>query len=382
MSRSGSITKEPNGAWKLVVDIAPLGAPRRQVRRRGFPTKRAAQEALDEIKGTVRRGEWVAPDRASLGDYLTRWLDGLTTAGRRDTTVDSYRRTLRYVFTRPIAHVPLQALTALELDGLYSELSTSGRRDGTGLSLRTVRYVHAVLRKALADAEGKGIIARNVARRASPPRTAATRAPEMSVWTPAELHSFFELTADHHHGALIRLAGMSGLRRSELCGLRWSDIDLDAGLLRVRRRITTVDHRPVEGDVKSARSRRTVDLDAETVRVLRVHRRMQLEQRMSVGPHYRDADLVFAMPDGRGWNPDVITRAFDRLVKASPLPRIRLHDLRHTHATHLLATGANPKVVSERLGHASVAFTLDVYGHVLPGQQADAAAAVAALVDG
>jgi integrase len=132
---------------------------------------------------------------------------------------------------------------------------------------------------------------------------------------------------------------MSGLRRSELCGLRWSDVDLDTGLLRVRRRITTVDHRPVEGDVKSARSRRTVDLDAETVRVLRVHRRMQLEQRMSVGPHYRDADLVFAMPDGRGWNPDVITRAFDRLVRASPLPRIRLHDLRVRHEAPCIRVG-------------------------------------------
>lgn len=132
MSRAGSITKEHNGTWKLVVDIAPAGAPRQQVRRRGFATRRTAQEALDEIKSAVRRGEWVAPDRISFGDYLTRWLAGLPTAGKRDTTVDSYRRTLRYVMTRPIAHIPLQGLTALELDALYSELATRVGATGAG----------------------------------------------------------------------------------------------------------------------------------------------------------------------------------------------------------------------------------------------------------
>jgi integrase len=115
--------------------------------------------------------------------------------------------------------------------------------------------------------------------------------------------------------------------------------------------------------------------------VLKAQRTHQLEERLRGGPAWIDTGLVFTMPDGRGWHPDVMTRAFARLVKRSGLPRIRLHDLRHTHATHLLAAGTNVRVTSERLGHASVAFTLDVYGHVLPGQQADAAAAVAALVD-
>ena len=116
--------------------------------------------------------------------------------------------------------------------------------------------------------------------------------------------------------------------------------------------------------------------------MLRAQRKHQLEERLLGGPEWVDSGLVFTMPDGRGWHPDVITRAFARLVERSGLPRIRLHDLRHSHATHLLAAGTNVRVTSERLGHASVAFTLDVYGHVLPGQQADAAAAVAALVDG
>ena len=175
---------------------------------------------------------------------------------------------------------------------------------------------------------------------------------------------------------------MTGLRRGELCGLRWTDVDLDAGRLVVRRTITTVDHEPVEGDVKTARSRRGVDLDPETVAILRQHQARQLEERILVGAGYVDRDLVFAAPDGSPWNPDSIGRAFARAVARTDLSRIRLHDLRHSHATHLLAAGQNPKLVSDRLGHATVGFTLDTYGHVIPGQQADAAAAVAALVDG
>ena len=174
---------------------------------------------------------------------------------------------------------------------------------------------------------------------------------------------------------------MTGLRRGELCGLRWADIDFDGSRLTVRRTITTIHHQPHIGDVKSARSKRAIDIDPATLAMLKAHRKAQLEERMLMGAGYDDEGVVFAMPDGRPWNPDTISQAFVRLVAASGLPRVRLHDLRHTHASHLLAAGVNAKVVSERLGHASVSFTLDVYGHVMPGQQANAAAAAAALVD-
>jgi integrase len=175
---------------------------------------------------------------------------------------------------------------------------------------------------------------------------------------------------------------MTGLRRSELVGLQWADIDLDAALLRVRRRIVAVDGELDTGDPKTERSRRTLDLDPATVAALRAHRTRQLEVRMLVGPGWHERDLVFCAPEGNPWKPDTISQAFDRAVKRHQLTRIRFHDLRHTHATHLLAAGVNPKIVSDRLGHASVAFTLDTYGHVLPGQPAAAVAAVAALVDG
>ena len=174
---------------------------------------------------------------------------------------------------------------------------------------------------------------------------------------------------------------MTGLRRAELCGLRWQDVELDKERLVVRQSIMTVDHHAVLGDVKTVRSRRVIDLDANTVSMLRTQRTNQLQERLRAGPTWSDSGLVFTMADGQGRHPDVISRAFARLIERSGPPRIRLRDLRHTHATHLLAAGTNVRVASDRLGHASVAFTLDVYGHVLPGQLADAAAAVAAPVD-
>ena len=392
MSRRGRVWQEgrAKGApsvrgvpWYFVVDVAPKNAPRRQVWRGGFATKEAAERELAELLAGMRDGTFVEPSRMTLGDYLHAWLDGLDTTGRRETTIEGYRKKiLRYVLPNEITKLPLQAVTAADLDKLYSVLVTRGGRGGGKLSLRTVRHVHTIVGKALSDAERQDMLPRNPARRAQPPSTAAARSPEAKTWTPEQLAQFLAATAGHHHAGLFRVAAMTGLRRGELCGLRWSDLDLDAKRLVVRHTITTVNHRIVEGNVKTARSRRSVDLDAETVRLLGAHRARQLEERMLVGAVYQDRDLVFPRPDGDPWNPDSLGRAFERAVARLDLPRIRLHDLRHSHAVHLLAAGQNPRLVSERLGHASVGFTLDVYGHVMDGQQADAAAAVAALVDG
>jgi integrase len=390
VSRAGSIRRDPKTkTWTLVVDLTPPGAKKRkQAFRRGFPTKAAAQAELDSLKERVRTGTFVPPSRLTLGDYLTSWLDSRRAAGLRATTIASYRSKIdAYVLTRDVAGIPLQGVTSLDLDDLYAELLRSGRRTGkkagTGLSARTVRYVHSIIRKALSDAVRKDLVVRNVALTATPPAASAARAPEFSVWTTEELRTFLASVAGHHHGALFHLYGLTGLRRGEGLGLRWRDVDLDAGVLRVRKSVALHDDGSVAIDeVKTPRSRRTVDLDPATVAVLKAHRKAQLEQRLLMGRGFRDRGLVFAMPDGSPWNPDSISQAFERAVARAKLPAIRLHDVRHTHATHLLAAGVNVKVVSERLGHASVAFTLDTYAHVMPGQQSDAAVAVAKLVLG
>ena len=168
--------------------------------------------------------------------------------------------------------------------------------------------------------------------------------------------------------------------------MRWSDVDLNEGVITVRRTLLAVAGEIVEGEPKTKRGRRRIDLDHATTAALKAHRKAQAEVRLLMGAGYQaDTDasggFVFARPDGAPWNPDTVSQAFDRLVARYGLRRITFHGLRHTHASHLLAAGVNIKVVSERLGHASVSFTLDTYGHVMPGQQAQAAASAAALVD-
>lgn len=168
-------------------------------------------------------------------------------------------------------------------------LATEGRqRGGGGLSLRTLRYVHAILSKALGDAERKGLVARNVARLSSPPKSSATRAPEQTTWTPDELRSFLRMVEGHRYGPLMRVAAMTGLRRSELCGMRWADVDLDAAVATVRQSVQLVGGRIVVGEVKTTRSRRRLDLDAGTVAVLRAHRRAQAAERLMVGAGWDD----------------------------------------------------------------------------------------------
>ena len=169
---------------------------------------------------------------------------------------------------------------------------------------------------------------------------------------------------------------------SSAAGLRWNDTDLDTGRLSIRHQITTAGEHVIEADVKTNRARRVIDIDDQTISRLRAHRTEQLQLRLAVGSGWKNNDLVFCQPDGRPLHPNTVSQAFDRLVARSHLPRIRFHDLRHGHASQLLAAGVNAKVVSERLGHASVAFTLDTYAHVMPGQQRDAAIAAAALIDG
>ncbi len=381
---SGSVKRDDAG-WMFVVDVPGPSGSRKQVRRRGFATKKEAQEELTRLRGDVQRGTFVTRTKMTLGEYLRTWLDGLPAAGRRPSTVAGYRQVLEYNVIPVLGAIEIQAVKATHLDALYAQLL------GRGLAMSTVRKIHVVVGKALADAVRKDITSRNVSRLATPPAASASKAPEMKYWTPAQLRTFLAGIEGHHHYPVIRTAAMTGLRRGELCGLRWVDVDLDAGTVSVRHTVISVCGKPVHGDVKTSRSRRVVDIDPTTVAVLRAWRRTQLEQRMLVGAGWTETGLVFTMPSGEGWHPNSISQAFDRLV--SPVrkatreeldrrpPRVRFHDLRHTHATQLLAAGVNIKVVSERLGHASVAFTLDTYAHVMPGQQADAAAAVSALVD-
>ena len=282
--------------------------------------------------------------------------------------------------------MPLQRLSGDLFTALYAELLDHGRRDGKGLSRRSVRYLHAIARRALSDASRWGLTNGNVADRADPPRQDRNRE-AMHVWSAEQVRTFLaHVRGDRLYGLWLLLV-MTGARRGEACGLSWDDLDLDAARVAIRRNLASVRGRDQNrtafwSEPKTSASRRSVALDGATAEALRTHRRRQLAERLAAGPAYRDLGLVFSREGGSELDPDWMSKRFERLAASAGLPRIRLHDLRHTHATLALQAGVHVKVVSERLGHATVGMTLDTYSHVIPAMQEDAAAKVAALILG
>jgi integrase len=195
-----------------------------------------------------------------------------------------------------------------------------------------------------------------------------------------QLKAFLDSTKDERLSPLWHLLAMTGLRSGEALGLRWQDVDLEAGRISVRRALIPIGAVVVISEPKTARGRRSVALDPETVEVLKRQAGQQLADQSKKGDRWTDTGLVFTKEDGEAWHPEVVSRFFRSAVKRSRLPVIRLHDLRHTHATLALRAGIHPKVVSERLGHATIAITLDTYSHAIPAMQEEAAALIAGLV--
>lgn len=377
----GHIRRRGN-KWAVVVDVGrDENGRRRQRWHSGYDTRRDAQKALTEILGRLEGGTYIEPTKETLGQYLTEWLEGQRGQVRESTWV-SYRLNVECHVLPALGTVPLQSLTAAALNGFYASLLETGRKDGAGLSPRTTRYIHTILRKSLKDAVRWSRVTRNVADLADPPSPRATAPRVMRTWTATELKGFLAHASDERLYALYFLAGYTGMRRGEVLGLRWRDLDLDGGRASITQTLIAVAYRVSFSTPKTARGRRSVALDAETVRVLREHRRRQLEERLALGGYAEDFDLVFAGLEGEPLHPDQVSKRFDKLVRAAGLPRIRFHDLRHTHATLALQAGIHPKVISERLGHATVSITLDTYSHAVPALEEEAAEKVAAVVFG
>lgn len=380
----GHIAKKGQRYYAVIYEGIDAGTGKSKHRwHAAGPTRRDAERLLADLVKKSHDGDYRAPDRVTLGQYLIeRWLP-TKQAQLRATTFESYRCNIVNHVVPGIGAVPLQRLTPEHLDTFYADLLASGRQNGArgGLSVKTVRNIHTVLHKALADAARKGTVPRNVALLADPPRLSSARRPEMKVWDAKQLGQFLVEIDGHRLYPAFYLLANTGMRRGEVLGLRWKDVDLDRATLVVSRSLVLVAYQPQLSDVKTNNGRRTIDLEPKTVAVLRAWKKAQIEERMLANLRPA-ADIVFAHPDGSVINPDYLSQVFDRHLTKSALPTIRLHDLRHTHASILLKEGVPLKVVSERLGHASPAFTLSVYQHLLPGMQADAARAFAAAVFG
>jgi integrase len=362
-------------------------------RRRGpagekFTTYKDAARVLGEILRQIEDGEYADPSRQRLGAFLDEWLDGLRLA---PSTVASYRKNVRLHIKPYIGDVETSKLAATRIDVLYRKLEREGRSDGTGgLSARTVRYIHTILQAALKSAVEAGLLRHNPAAKAKPPTAKQAAAPEMHPWTAEQLAAFLAWLREsgHQHAAAWTVLALTGMRRGEALALRWRDTDLDAATVSVRRSAGIVrgaaGRELLEGPTKTGKPR-VVDLGADAVTALRAHRRLRGAMALQL---VRDDALVFADHEGRHLHPEHFSRSFVAAIRAAnrsrerDLPVIRLHDLRHTHATLLLSDGEQLKVVSERLGHASATITLNTYSHVLPGGQRAAAARFDRLIGG
>jgi integrase len=365
--------------WYVVVDM-PRGTEgeRRQKWHGGFQTKKAAEAVRARLVHELTTGFYVEPSRMLLGKWLVdHWLPVHKTRVKK-TTYRAYRSAIVHHVNPRLGGVALGKLTAQMLNGLYQQLLADGRCDGEGgLAPATVSGIHVVLRKALADAEDAGLIPRNPAVKAKPPRP-KSQGGELRYWTPGELREFLDLIEGHRLEAAFHLLAMTGARRGEVAGLRWVDVDLAGARITIRQALLNGDGEVYVSSPKSYRGR-TVDLDQATVDKLREHRDRQQSEKAATR-RWVDGGYVFTGKDGSPLNPATLTRVFRWVVDRSELPRIRLHDLRHTHASIAVKAGVPIGVISERLGHASPEFTLHRYSHVMPGMQREAADTIARAV--
>ena len=353
-------------------------------RRRWHPAgtdRAAAEEIATELAERRRRDGGRERSSLTLAVYLTqRWLPSKQLA-LRASTFDSYRRVIDLHVVPHIGRVPLRHLRADHFERLYAELLDGGRANSTGgLHNKTVVEIHMILRRALDDAVRRGLLLANPAKIAHAPKRCPLSSNTSRVWNAKQLREFLTSTREHRYHAALWVTANTGMRRGEILGLRWSDVDFDTACLSVTRSLISIGYELHETRGKSRTARRSINLDSRTVDVLRQWRDLREAEDHEFDRDDLD-DHVFCRPNGAPTHPQLLSDAFKKLVRRSGQPRIRFHDLRHTHATLLLKAGVPIKVVSERLGHSTPGFTMATYQHIIPGMQEEAAQTFADILE-
>lgn len=371
----GHIIKRYTGSYTIVLNMGvdPSTGKRKQQWVSVKGNKKVAEKKLAELLHQIDTGTFMKPGKTNLAEYLERWLKDCVWPNLAPRTAEGYEYIIRIHLIPCLGHIHLTQLKPEHLQRYYSDRLSSGRCDGKGgLSPRSVRHHHMALHSALQNAFKWGLIQRNPADAVDPPRCSRS---EIHTLDEDGVQAFLEAAKHTSYYPIFYLALFTGLRRSELLALRWQDVDFLYCQLYISRSM----HHLKTGEIvfrqpKSAKGNRTVALSPSTVLVLKKHRENQELQCLMMGTLLRDDDLVFSNLNGSPLLPDSVSHAWTKLAKRLEKPEIRFHDARHSHASLMLKQGIHPKIVQERLGHASIQTTLDIYSHVAPGLQQAAAA--------
>ncbi len=360
----GSIYKTKTGLWRASYTVHTAAGVKRKYL--SGKTRKEVSEKLTRAMADRDGGLVFDAGTVTVAEYLERWLTDSVRDTVRQRTYEEYVGIVERHLSPTIGRVKLKSLTPSHVRGLYREKLDSG------LAPRTVQYIHRTLTKALKQAVGDSLIPRNVCEAVKPPQP---RKAEISPLDTEQVRALLDTVSGERVEALYTVAVSAGLRQGELLGLRWEDIDLEAGTLQVRRTASEARTGLVYEAPKSGKGRR-IQLSQKAVQSLRAHRKRQLEERMEKAGLWEDHGLVFPSEAGTPLGARNLQRAFKIRLKRAGLPDIRFHDLRHTCATILLSRNRHPKHVQELLGHASIALTLDTYSHVIPGMDGGTASAM------
>jgi len=366
----GHIRERSPGHWAIILDIPDPNTGERRRKWHSFKgSKRQAQVESARLISIVQAGSYLEPSKTTLATFLGRWLDHVKSQVSPKSH-ERYSGIVNQNIIPALGAVHLAKLKPAQISAAYSAALVNGRRDGSGgLAPRTVGHMHRVLKQALGQAVRWELLTRNPADAVDPPRVDWK---PMQVYDVPQTAELIEAVRDTSLLVPTLLAVLCGLRRGEICALRWQNIDLITGQISV---VESLEQTKAGLRFKSPKSGkgRTVALSATIVGELRAHRVKRAEELLRLGVRLSDDHLVISHADGSIISPIYVSQHWARTIRTTSLAHLRFHDLRHAHATHLLANGVHPKVASERLGHSKVGITLDLYSHVIPGMQEDAA---------
>jgi len=361
----GSIYKRKDGRWCGVVTIGTDHKTGKQKRKYFYAeTRKEVARQMTELKQQLYNGKYIEPSDIKLIDWLNKWIDG-----RKQTlaynTYRTYKGIIRNHIKDELGHLKLEDINTRMIQDLLNEKIVNGRIKGDGeggLSVRTVKYIHQTINKALDQAVKEKLLTDNVCKAVELPKKQEEK--KLHTWTIKQVNKFLKVAKDYKYYPLLFLALNTGMRRGELLGLQWKDIDMDKKRLEINRQLARTDKGLIFKKPKTKTSQRTIPLPDPVVNYLGSHKIKQGEKRLALGQSYNDNDLVCSNSIGNPVDPRNLYREFKRISKAANLPEIRFHDLRHTFATTYLQAGGNIKTLQEVLGHSSITMTIDTYSHV------------------